>query len=380
MSRPFSLLVKPASADCNLRCAYCFYLDRCALYPEAGRHRMPSDVLERMIGGYLATPQPVYAFGWQGGEPLLMGPEFFRQVVALQQRHGASGAHVANGLQTNGMLLTDALAGLFAEYGFLLGVSLDGPPDIHDRYRRTADGRPTHADVLRGIGLLQKHRVEFNILVLVSAANVRRGREVYRYLRDQGFGFHQYIPCVEFDAGGRPEPFAITGRQWGDFLCAVFDEWVRSDTRRVSVRHFDSVVARLVGAPETVCHMQTNCCQYFVVEHNGDVYPCDFFVERDLRLGNVMADSWDALRETPAYREFGARKAAWSGTCARCRHVGLCAGDCLKHRLLPDPRDPRRLSWLCAGWRQFYDHTLGEFRRLAAAVEPSFPHPAFQNP
>lgn len=366
--QPFTLLIKPACADCNLNCTYCFYAAKAGLYPENAVHRMSDAVLERLVSGYMATPQPQYVFGWQGGEPTLMGIDFFRKATTLQESCGRRGVSVSNGLQTNGTLLTDEFAAHLARYAFLLGVSLDGPAELHDRYRVSHDGRPTHARVLDGIDTLRRHGVEFNILTLVSASNVGHPREVYRYLRDQGHFYHQYIPCVEFDERGQPLPFTITGRQWGDFLCGVFDEWIKCDTRKVSIRLFDSILGRLVGEPNAICHMQKDCCQYFVVEWNGDVYPCDFFVRPDLKLGNILTHSWEEMQASPVYREFGARKRQWNPCCAKCRHLPFCAGDCLKHRLVAgDPAT--RLSWLCAGWRRFYDHTLTAFRRLAAGIE-----------
>jgi len=232
--RPFSLLIKPASADCNLRCEYCFYLEKCGLYPQSKRHRMTHRVLDELVKGYLATEQPVYNFGWQGGEPTLMGLDFFRRVTDLQMRYGRAGASVANGLQTNATLIDDPLAAHFARYKFLLGCSLDGPEAIHDMYRRAASGRPSHADVMRGIRTLQHHGVSFNILILVSKANVARAREVYEYLLENSFYYHQYIPCVEME-GGHPLPFTITGDEWGEFLCTIFDLWRPSDTDRVSI-------------------------------------------------------------------------------------------------------------------------------------------------
>ena len=364
---PFSLLIKPASADCNLRCEYCFYLDRCELYPETKRHRMPDDVLERMVSSYLATQQPQYAFGWQGGEPTLMGLDFFRKAVKLQQKHGRPGAVVANGLQTNATLIDDDFAEFFARYNFLLGVSVDGPAEIHDRHRLTAGGKGSHEAVMRGIDCLKRHNVAFNALVLVNSANVHRAREVYRYVCDLGIMFHQYIPCVEFDGDGRPLPFSISGEEWGEFLCELYDAWLPHDTRRVSNRLFDSILTLLVEGRHNICHMGRNCCQYFVVEHNGDIYPCDFFVEKDLKIGNVMTHSWEDCLQEPVYLEFGRQKAQWNEECARCEVLEFCAGDCLKHRL-PVTRDPRTLSWLCAGWKRFYAHALPGFRRLADEV------------
>lgn len=368
MSRAFSLLVKPASADCNLRCAYCFYLGHRGYYPETPRHAMSDEVLAALVRSYMATEQPTYQFGWQGGEPTLLGVDFFRRVVGYQQSFGRRGALVANGLQTNATLITDDLARLLAEYHFLTGVSLDGPRHLHDRYRLTADGRGSHADVLAGIRRLEAHHAEFNILVLVNDANVREPASVYHYLCDHGWLFHQYIPCVEADAGGRLLPYSVTGEAWGEFLCGLFDCWYPADTRRVSIRLFDAVVALLVEGTRTICPFGGDCCQYFVVEYNGDVYPCDFFVERPLRLGNVTADSWEALQTSPLYRAFGARKSCWHARCDACAWRWVCQGDCLKHRLCGGGGDSRQLSVLCAGWQRFYEHTMPRFRRLADQV------------
>ena len=365
--QPFSLLVKPASADCNLRCAYCFYLDRCRLYPDSKTHRMSEAVLERMVASYMATEQPTYAFGWQGGEPTLMGLPFFERVTDLQKRHGRRGAVVANGLQTNTTRIDDDFAKHLAKYHFLVGCSLDGPPELHDHYRRYGGGRGSHADVMRGIGCLRRQGAEFNILTLVNDVNGARPGEIYRYLRDQGFLFHQYIPCVEFNPKGEPMPFTLSGEAWGDFMCAIYDEWIGGDTRRVSVRLFDSILTRLVEGTYNVCHMGCNCRQYFVVEHNGDIYPCDFFVFDDLKLGNVMQDDWGELQRSETYVEFGKQKALWNPACDECECLMFCSGDCLKHRYRLE-RDPRALSRLCKGWKQFYAHALPGLRRLAGEV------------
>ena len=371
----FSLLVKPASADCNLHCTYCFYLDRRFLYPESGRHRMSDEVLERMIAGYMQTRQQTYSFGWQGGEPTLMGAEFFKKVVLLQQRHGRPGAVVANGLQTNATLVTDDLATHLARYKFLVGVSVDGPEPVHDRYRTTVDGRGSHAAVLEGIETLRRHGVEHNILVLVSASNVERPREVYRYLVDMGVTYHQYIPCVEFDHSGALLPYSVSGEQWGRFLCGIFAEWAPTDTRKVSIRHFDSVLTMMVDGYPNVCHMGRNCCQYFVVEHNGDVYPCDFFVDADLKLGNIMTASWEDLAESPTFRDFGRQKSAWNSGCDECPYVEYCSGDCLKHRLYGSG-DPSNLSLLCEGWKMFFSRSLPVFEGLAAEIRGERNHSA----
>ncbi len=365
--QPFSLLIKPTQSDCNLRCAYCFYLDKCALYPDSARHRMTDETLETLIRSYMATRQPSYTFGWQGGEPTLMGLEFFQKVTALQQRYGRAGVSVANGLQTNGTLITPELARHLAAFHFLVGVSLDGPKRVHDQYRVTVDGRGSHGQVMRGIQHLREAGAEFNILTLVSQSNVRRSREVYQYLCDKGFLFHQYIECVEYDADGNLAPFAITGEQWGAFMCGIYDQWIRGDTRRVSIRLFDSIVNYLVTGVPNVCKMCRDCRQYLLVEHNGDVYPCDFFVEKDLLLGNVATHAWSTMLDSPVYEAFGRRKANWCEACETCPWLEWCMGDCPKNRR-GGVGDGRQLSELCAGWKLFYAHTADGFRRLAAEV------------
>lgn len=361
--RPFSLLIKPSSADCNLRCAYCFYLDHASMYPDTYKHRMSDEVLEQMIKSYMETEQPVYSFGWQGGEPTLMGTDFFKKVVKLQKKY-ARGRQVSNGLQTNGTLVTDEMAKLFKENNFLLGVSLDGPEYIHDRYRVNIGDSGTHGNVVKGIETLKKHQVEFNILTLVSQSNVGHAKEVYRYLTDNGHYFHQYIPCVEFDNHGKHVPYSITGKQWGQFLIDIFNEWKKEDTYRVSIRRFDAILSFMILGQINVCPMSGNCCQYFVVEHNGDVFPCDFFVDKKLQLGNVASDDWKDMQDSQLYEEFGCQKNQWNKACQKCEYLYYCSGDCLKHRVYHD-NQPDHISWLCEGWKMFYEATLDDFRSIA---------------
>jgi len=366
--RPFSLLTKPASADCNLNCTYCFYLDHCKLYPETVRHRMSDEVLETLIKSYMSTIQPQYGFGWQGGEPTMMGFDFFQKMVNLQKKHGKSGMQVSNGLQTNATLITEDMAKLFSDYHFLLGVSVDGPEDVHNVYRTNRSGKGSYAQVMKGIELLKKNNVEFNILTLVSQSNVHRASEIYHYLVDNGFYYHQYIPCCEFDADGNKLPFAITGDEWGNFLNTIYDEWYQKDTRKVSVRFFDSLLTKLVDNQYNICHMGRNCCQYFVVEYNGDIYPCDFFVEKDLKLGNIQKNSWKELQESPKYKQFGTQKKQWHNACDTCEYLIFCSGDCLKNRLIGPTPSPENVSWLCSGWKTFFNHSLDGFNKLAEKI------------
>ena len=367
MMKDFSLLIKPASADCNLRCRYCFYLDKSSLYPQTRIHRMDEATLEKLISSYMATPQSCYSFGWQGGEPTLMGLDFFKRAVALQKKYGKAGSTVSNGLQTNGTLIDDDLARFLSRYRFLVGISLDGPQYIHDHYRRTAGGRATFSDVIKATRILKENDVEFNILVLVNDFNVDRAAEIYDFLVDRGFYYHQYIPCVEFDSKGKLMPYSINGEKWGQFLVEIFKHWYPGDVYKVSIRHFDSVINCLLGRTPGVCYMEDNCSQYLVVEHNGDIYPCDFFVREDLRLGNINENSFEKLISSPIYSYFGKKKSSHSFLCSSCQYLYLCHGDCLKHRNYISDTS-KKLSTLCSGWKMFYKHSLDIFRQIADSI------------
>ena len=368
-SKPFSLLIKPASADCNLRCAYCFYIEKASLYPQSSAHRMSDQVLDRLIHTYMRTTQPQYGFAWQGGEPTLMGVDFFRRVTQLQAKHGFSGASVANHLQTNAVLMSDEFAEHLSTYNFLVGVSLDGPAEIHDRFRTFQSGKGSHAQVVKGLDILRRHNVETNILTLVTSINSNRGRDVYNYLVDRGIFYHQYIPCVEFDENGSAMPFALSPEAWGEFLCTVFDHWIADKSRRVSVRYFDALLHYLVTGDHIICHTGRTCNQYFLVEHNGDVYPCDFFAQSDLRLGNVCKDSWTDLSTTVRYRQFGNDKLNYHEDCSHCKYLQVCNGDCLKHRLNYGTHSPNQKSWLCNGYKMFFNHALPKLRDMAKEIQ-----------
>jgi uncharacterized protein len=363
---PFSLLIKPASADCNLRCNYCFYINH--LNNVESTPRMSEEILEQLIASYMETNQNChYNFGWQGGEPTLMGLTFFKKVIEHQIKYAPRGATISNGLQTNGTLITDEFAKFFGEYKFLLGVSLDGPADLHDYYRKTIGQKPTHALVLRGIDRLKKYNVEFNILTLVNNLTVNKGREVYQYLKENGFYFHQYIPCVEFDDHSKHLPYSINGEEWGRFLCEIFDEWFKEDINNVSVRLFDSILGFLINNRYNVCHMGDNCCQYFLIEYDGSVYPCDFYVRNDLFLGNILNNTWEDLINSSKYQQFGKRKTNWNKVCNTCPYLYLCHGDCQKFR--PEViQSKNRLSILCKGWKKFYTHSLPYFKSIAKEI------------
>jgi len=365
--KPFSLLIKPASADCNLRCKYCFYIDH--LENKETTPRMSIETLEVMIKSYMITDQnKQFAFGWQGGEPTLMGLKFYQKAVDFQKKYAPPGSSISNGLQTNGTLITDDFAKFLAEYKFLLGVSLDGPKYLHDHYRTTINLKPTHDLVMRGIGFLRKNKVEFNILTLVNNVTVKKAIEIYSYLCDNHFYFHQYIPCVEFDDKGRRLPFSITGKDWGLFLTDLFNEWVKEDIHKVSIRLFDSILEYLIYGRYNVCYMQDSCIQYFVVEYDGGVYPCDFFVQDNLLLGNVSRNSWDEIINSKIYHQFGIQKSNWNKQCNLCPYLCLCHGDCQKMRF-GTPETSNKLSTLCQGWKIFYTRTLPRFKSIADNIK-----------
>ncbi len=363
MQQVFSLLVKPVACDCNLRCRYCFYLPTEAYFGR-GAHRMSDAVLERMIAGYLRTPQPHWTIGWQGGEPTLASVDFFRRAVAWMRQYAPPGATVANALQTNGTLLDDEWGAFLASHRFLVGLSIDGPPELHDANRVTATGAGSHEAVLRGMDVLRRNRVEFNVLTLVNSLNVRHPLEVYRYLRDElQVLFHQYIECVEYEPDGTLRPFAVGGREWGEFLCTIFDEWYAHDVRKVSVRLFDSILHRILyGVPNT-CAMGRRCGTYLVVEHDGGVYPCDFFVRPEWRLGRIGDREMGRFFEHPVLRALARRKEKTPAECRSCRWFRFCAGDCVKNR------NTENRSALCSGWKMFYEHACDRLEALAETLK-----------
>jgi uncharacterized protein len=361
--KPFSLLIKPASADCNLRCEYCFYINH--LEKVKNTPRMSNEVLEKVISSYMQTDQNnTYAFGWQGGEPMLMGLKFFQKAIDFQKFYAPRGAVISNGLQTNGTLITIDFAKFLREYKFLLGVSLDGPAYIHDCYRNTIDHKSTHHLVMRGIEILRKNNVNFNILILVNNENVKKAKEIYMYLIEQGFYYHQYVPCVEFDDNNIPKSFSISGEEWGNFLCELFDQWIKEDINKISIRLFDSILEYLVYRKYNVCHMAENCCQYFVVEYDGGIYPCDFFVQSDLFLGNIVENTWEEILNSPIYRKFGSQKSKWHPICDSCSFIDFCHGDCQKFRIT-NLESSFLPSVLCKGWKRFYTYALPKLKIIS---------------
>jgi len=351
-----SLLIKPASGDCNLHCSYCFYHDRPTdpYRTESRRHRMSAEVLDALIAQGMALDRRHATFGWQGGEPTLMGLDFFREVVRLQQKHGQSGQSVSNGVQTNGLLIDADWARFFRQYNFLLGVSLDGPATYHDAYRRTVNGKGTQAEVLARLRLLRQYHVEFNVLSVVNRVTAQHPVEIYDYLVNEGFAFLQFIPCVEVDpATGQLTDFSVEPEQFGDFLCAVFDRWYNGGEPQASVRDFEAILAVYMGQEAPLCCYQERCGSYLVVEHNGDVYPCDFFVQDDLYVGNILETPLERLFEHPFVKRFATAKAEPRPECRACAWLPYCQQGC--------PRfvgvEGRRQHYLCRAYQRFFAHS-----------------------
>jgi len=362
-----SLLVKPASAVCNLDCAYCFYLDREAdPYKALPARRMTLETLERLVDTYLFYSYPDSTFAFQGGEPTLAGLRFFEKLIDFQKEHGRGGQNVSNALQTNGILLDDDWCRLLREYNWLVGVSLDGPEEINDLYRRNKEGRGTWKKVIRGIEALQKHKVEFNVLCVVNQANVGSPRELYGFFRSLGVDNLQFIPLAEFGPDGEPLPYTIAPEQYGRFLVELFEIWW-PDRRKVRVRFFDNLAEAAAGQKPGTCTMHETCDSYVVVEYNGDVFPCDFFVEKDWNLGNIAIDSWTEIARRTRRLHFAAKKTLAHPECAACEYRQVCHAGCPKLRHGPHRRF-EDLDYFCAAYKTVYARALGPLREEVASL------------
>jgi uncharacterized protein len=369
----FHVLAKPTGPICNLDCTYCFFLSKEALYP-GDRFRMAEDLLEAYVRQMVESQTgPDVILAWQGGEPTLMGVDFFRRSVEIAEAVKRPGQEIQHSMQTNGTLLTDEWCELLAEKKFLVGISIDGPPDMHDAYRVDKRGNPTSDKVLRGLALLKAHGVDFNILCTVHAANQHHPLDVYHYVRDElGAQFLQLIPIVERDNDtGFQEGDTVTDRSvdadaWGRFLIAVFDEWVTRDVGRVFVQMFDAALASWVGAPPAVCIFGETCGDALALEHNGDLYSCDHFVEPQYLLGNILETHMLDLVASPAQRAFGeAKRDTLPRYCRECDVRFACHGECPKNRFILTPDGEPGLNYLCAGYLAFFHHVDGLMTRMA---------------
>ncbi len=377
----FHIMLKPRGAICNLDCTYCYFLAKEMMYP-GSRFRMADDLLEEYTKQYIAAQQvPEVTFAWQGGEPTLMGLDFFKRAVQLQQQYRRPGMRIYNAFQTNGTLLDDDWGRFFREHDFLIGLSVDGPQPLHDRYRVDKGGKPTFAKVMAGLNILKKHGVEFNILTTVHAGNVEHPLDVYRFLRDEaGARYLQFIPIVERDndtgyqEGDDVTDRSLTGAQYGEFLCAIFDEWVRRDVGRVFVQIFDVALAAWSGHHPGLCVFEETCGTALAMEHNGDLFSCDHFVEPKYRLGNIQEIPLLDMVGSAQQRQFGLDKRdTLPQYCRECEVKFVCNGGCPKDRLLETPDGEPGLNFLCAGFKQFFTHIDPPMRFMAAELAAQRP-------
>jgi uncharacterized protein len=369
----FHVMSKPIGPICNLDCTYCFYLEKEKLYAGKSEWKMADEVLESYIRQYIASQSaPVITFAWQGGEPTLLGVEFFRKAVELEKKY-ANGKRIENTLQTNGVLLDDAWGEFLAANRFLVGLSIDGPREFHDRYRVDKGGQPSFDHVLRGIEYLKKHGTEFNTLTVVQRGNSYHPLEVYRFLKEVGSGFMQFIPIVEriaaqadpaglvlispsYEEQAQVSEWSVEPVQYGRFLCAIFDEWVRNDVGRVFVQIFDVALESWLGMQAGLCIFRETCGGAMAIEHNGDLYSCDHYVYPENKLGNILEQPMESLVNSAQQKKFGLDKRdTLPRYCRECEVRFACNGECPKHRFIRTPNGEAGLNYLCAGYKIFFN-------------------------
>jgi len=374
-SQGLHVLTKPIGPICNLDCEYCFYLHKDQLYDGGERWRMSDETLEAYMRQTVeAQPDTVdeITFAWQGGEPTLMGVEFYERTIELQRKHVPANKRIQNTIQTNGVLLDDRWCEFLRANRFLVGLSIDGPAELHDRYRRDKQGRPTFEAVLRGLKLLEKHGVEYNLLIAVNRHNGDHGRRVYSYLRDNGARFVQFIPIVEKRAvGTNPvSSRSVQPEQFGNFLIEVFDEWIHRDVGRVYVQIIEEAVRAWLGMEPALCLFRRQCGRAIVLEHNGDLYSCDHFVDPNYKLGNIHDRPIIELANGDGQVRFGQDKeAALPEYCRQCDVRFVCNGECPKNRFIETPDGESGLNYLCAGYRKFFRHVDPYMRMIVDEIK-----------
>ena len=371
-AKPLYVMLKPAGAHCNLACKYCYYLEKNKLYPTAQRHLMSNEMLEQFTREYIeAQTMNQMLFTWHGGEPLLRSIDFYRKALSLQQKY-AGGRRIDNVIQTNGTLLTDEWCEFFAQNHWLVGISIDGQQPDHDHYRLTAAGKPSWKKVMQGIKLLKKHGVEWNAMAVVNAYNVNHPMEFYRFFKENGCQFLQFTPIVErltrhedgrtlaslADKNEIPlSEASVTPEQWGYFLCAIFDEWVRKDVGKIFVEIFDCTLANWMGISPGICAYSKECGHAGVMEHNGDVYSCDHFVFPEYKLGNIRDHSLIDMLYGEQQQEFSRLKhSSLPRQCKECDMEFACHGECPKNRFMKDKYGDSGLNYLCLGYYHYYQH------------------------
>jgi uncharacterized protein len=373
--RDFQIFAKPAGAVCNLDCEYCYYRDKRELYPMQGPLRMPDDLLERYIAQHIdAAPGPEVAFSWHGGEPTTLGVGFFRTVVQLQRKYQPAGWRIRNGIQTNGVLLDEDWGRFLAAEDFAVGISLDGPAGLHDAYRVTRGGEPSHKLCVRGYELLRRHGIQPDIVCVVHNRNVGHPLTVYRFFRDLGCRYLGFLPAVEqaADESGGVSPHTPSAEAYGEFLCRVFDEWLRRDIGRVSVQVIDEASRPALGLEHSLCVFRPTCGQIPVIEHNGDFFPCDHYVDPVHRIGNILERPVRELLDSPSQIAFGdAKRDSLPRCCRECEVLEMCHGGCPKYRFIASADGEPGLNYLCAGLKRFFLHCREPLARLVAQTRPA---------
>ena len=371
-AKPLYVMLKPAGAHCNLACKYCYYLEKNNLYQNTPRHLMSDEMLEQFTREYIeAQTMPQVLFTWHGGEPLMRSIDFYKKALELQKKY-AHGKQIDNVIQTNGTLLTDEWCEFFAQNHWLVGISIDGPQEYHDHYRVTPAGKPSWEKVMQGISLLKKHRVEWNAMAVVNAYNAEHPLEFYHFFRDNGCQYLQFTPIVErltehedgrtlaSLADDREIPLAdasVTPQQWGNFLCTIFDDWVRHDVGKTFVEIFDCTLANWMGVLPGICAYSKECGHAGVMEHNGDVYSCDHFVFPEYKLGNIREQSLIDMLYGEKQQAFSRLKhTSLPRQCKECDMEFACHGECPKNRFEKDKYGERGLNYLCQGYYQYYTH------------------------
>jgi len=369
-SREFQVFVKPGGSICNLDCHYCYYLKKEHLYLEGESFRMPDDILEEYIIQHIeASSGSVINFSWHGGEPTLLGLEYFRKIVELQRKHQPPHQRITNGIQTNGTLLDEDWCHFLAEEGFSVGLSLDGPQEMHDRYRVNKGQKPTHKQAMHRYELLHQHRIPCDILCVVHAQNVQYPAQVYRFFKQIKAQYLEFLPLVEPqpDKEGGVSPRTVPAEALGNFLCTIFDEWIRQDIEQIKVQIFEEAARTAFGQEHSLCIFRKTCGDVPVVEHNGDFFSCDHFVNREHRLGNIQEAPLVDFLESPAQRAFG--QAKWDTLpryCKACEVLNMCHGGCPKDRILRAPDGEAGLNYLCSGYKRFLTHCQPFVSELSA--------------
>lgn len=373
----FQVFAKPGGSACNLACRYCYYLEKKNLYREEPILRMPDDILETYIVQHIdASDAEVINFSWHGGEPTILGLDYFQKIVGLQRKHQPPGRRITNGIQTNGTLLDEDWCRFLAKEGFGVGLSLDGPKDLHDVYRVTSNGGPTYERVIRGYGLLQKHRIPFDILCVVHDRNVRYPTEMYHFFKEIGVRYLGFLPLVEPGRDGRPvSDRTVPAEAFGSFLCTIFDEWLSQDIDRINIQIFEETIGTAFGREQALCIFRKTCGHIPVIEHNGDFFSCDHFVDMDHRVGNIRETPLADLLNSPVQMAFGQSKFKnLPRYCQTCEVLTMCNGGCPKDRILQTPDGKKELlNYLCAGYKRFFTHCqpfIAELSKVWQAQHP----------